>query len=193
MLLPLFAMLGVAGLAPVLEGITGALISGLVISLGIFGLFDSYLVRSIDTVQENLKLLALPALMVLLGLGYWFLSNMWILVVLIPLSLSLLVIPRIGSELQFSRVRLPAACSTHREIDASGFCFTCGRKFASARNQTPSGVAGLIIAIILLGILLTVQIPILILGSSGPNSSVYSVLRCYKSGNTFRTCRMANQ
>ena len=175
LLWPLFALLGIAPLAPVLSIAMGNLISGLIVLLAMFGLFDAYLVRSIENTEENLRLLGLPAFIVILGLGYWFLApREMFLLALIPVSLILLAAPKIGANFQYSRVRLPAICPGHRETEDSGFCVICGEKFTSTKNLTSSGLAGLVIAIIVLGILLTTQIPILMLGSSGPNVSVYS-------------------
>ncbi|MGH2638915.1 MAG: hypothetical protein ACRDF4_06495, partial [Rhabdochlamydiaceae bacterium] len=178
LLWPLFALMGVAPLASVLDSAMGSLISGFIVVLGMFGLFDVYLVRSIDDTNENLRLLGLPAFVLLLGLGYWFFAPsappLLALVFLIPASLLLLAAPRIGPKLQFSQGVLPGECPGHREFGGSGFCEVCGRKFASMKSLTPSGLAGLVIAIIVLGILLTTQIPLLTLNVSGANTAVYS-------------------
>ena len=174
LLWPLFAVLGMAPIAPLLSGPMGVLISGLIVLLGMFGLFDAFLVRSIDNTEENLRLLGLPALILFLGVGYWFAPGEWFLVGIIPISLFLLAAPKIGPKLRFSTVRLSEICPGHIEDEGSGFCSICGRKFTFAKNLTQSGLAGLVIAIIVLGILMTIQIPVLTVNGFGVDESTYS-------------------
>lgn len=178
LLWPLFVLLGVAPLAALLAAPLGSLITGSIVALAMFGIFDLFLVRSIQGTKENLRLLGLPAFMILLAFGYWHLTLgttiLDAILVLIPASLLLLLVPRFGKMLRFSRVLLPAVCPGHKDPTREGFCTICGRKFASSKNVTSSGLAGLVIAIIVLGILLTTQIPLLTLGNPSPHITTFS-------------------
>lgn len=177
LLWPLFVLLGVVPLSTLLVGPVGYPISGAMITLAMFGLFEAFLSKSIENTKENLRLLGLPALVIILSSCYWFLSlgttTLLIILVLIPGSLLLLLVPKLGRKLQFSRVLLPAVCPGHKDTIGNGFCSICGKKFVSSKNVTSSGLVGLAIAIILLGVLLTTQIPLLTLGAS-PHITTFS-------------------
>jgi len=181
---PLFVLLGIAPLTLLLSEVMGGLIAGLIILLGMLGLFDAFIVGSLESVSENLRLLCLPGFMALFGFAYWLLSPAipLLFILLIPASLIFLAVPKIGSWINFSPIVFSYPCPGHSNTDESGFCLTCGRKFSPMKKQTPSGFAGLIITIIVLGILLTTQIPVLILSVSGPSISAYDY-----SGVTSRT------
>lgn len=172
-LLPLFAIVVTVPLAPLLASSVGNLRTGAVVAILMVALFGFFLFAgSFKLRLENLKLLAFPAVMVLLafvflifGVSRWFLFS-------IPAVLIVTMIPRLGEFVQPPSEE-GQICPGHREEDGKGFCSVCGRKYYSLKRAPSSGFLGLAIALIVLALFLTIQIPLLTMGGSGPQITSY--------------------